>query len=221
MNCSKCTEQVCQIRQKDYLPDCCPMLDTDCINAGVNEYKNEDIAKFYADSLKSMGKSFGKMPRVIEAAYFCKLRGYKKIGVAYCSGMLKFGKAVCEILESYGFEVVSCGCKTGGFGPEELVSKDLLGDFGKPRPTPNLQDIPEKFRKPRAICNPIGQAMLLNKAGTQFNVIAGLCVGHDSLFMKYSDAMCTTVVMKDRLFPEQCAPSIDEARKYGEISDFE
>ena len=31
------------------------------------------------------------------------------------------------------------------------------------------------------------------------NVIVGLCVGHDMLFTKYSDAPVTTLVVKDRV----------------------
>ena len=34
---------------------------------------------------------------------------------------------------------------------------------------------------------------------TQLNIVFGLCVGHDSLFYKYSDAICTTLVAKDRV----------------------
>ena len=37
-----------------------------------------------------------------------------------------------------------------------------------------------------SMCNPILQAMLLNEAGTQFNIVLGLCVGHDSLFFRYA-----------------------------------
>ena len=40
---------------------------------------------------------------------------------------------------------------------------------------------------------------VLNKATTDFNIIFGLCVGHDSLFMRYSHALCTTLVTKDRV----------------------
>ena len=43
------------------------------------------------------------------------------------------------------------------------------------------------------------QAELLNREGTQFNVCLGLCVGHDSLFYKYSKALVTTLVAKDRV----------------------
>lgn len=50
-----------------------------------------------------------------------------------------------------------------------------------------------------AMCNPIGQASLLNEQKTEFNVAIGLCVGHDSLFYRYSDAPVTTLVAKDRV----------------------
>ena len=49
------------------------------------------------------------------------------------------------------------------------------------------------------MCNPIGQAMLLNKAKTKLNIILGLCVGHDSLFIKYSEAPVTVFAVKDRV----------------------
>ena len=41
------------------------------------------------------------------------------------------------------------------------------------------------------MCNPIAQAELLNRAETQFNICLGLCVGHDSLFYRYSQAPVT------------------------------
>ena len=49
------------------------------------------------------------------------------------------------------------------------------------------------------MCNPIAQAKILNHAQTDFNILLGLCVGHDSLFMKYSKAMVTVFAVKDRL----------------------
>jgi len=48
-------------------------------------------------------------------------------------------------------------------------------------------------------CNPVAQAKLLNRAQTEMNIIVGLCVGHDMLFSKYSEAPVTTLVVKDRV----------------------
>lgn len=48
-------------------------------------------------------------------------------------------------------------------------------------------------------CNPVGQAVVLNRAGTELNVIMGLCIGHDLLFTRFSEAPVTTLVVKDRV----------------------
>ena len=50
-----------------------------------------------------------------------------------------------------------------------------------------------------AMCNPVLQALVLNEEKTHFNVLMGLCVGHDSLFLKYASAPCTILAAKDRL----------------------
>lgn len=80
--------------------------------------------------------------------------------------------------------MVSVICKTGS------IPKDKAG-------------VPQQFRvRPgtyEVMCNPIAQAELLNREETQFNVCLGLCVGHDSLFYKYSKALVTTLVAKDRV----------------------
>ncbi|MPM98578.1 hypothetical protein SDC9_145766 [bioreactor metagenome] len=49
------------------------------------------------------------------------------------------------------------------------------------------------------MCNPIGQANFLNSAKTELNIMLGLCVGHDSLFIKCSDAPITVFAVKDRV----------------------
>jgi len=41
--------------------------------------------------------------------------------------------------------------------------------------------------------------LFLNKSKTDLNILLGLCVGHDSLFIKYSDAPITVLAVKDRV----------------------
>ena len=64
------------------------------------------------------------------------------------------------------------------------------------------------------MCNPILQAKLLNRQGTELNIVVGLCVGHDSLFYKYSDALCTTLVTKDRVTGNNPAAALYTADSY-------
>ena len=50
-----------------------------------------------------------------------------------------------------------------------------------------------------AICNPIAQAKILDSRGVDFNIVIGLCVGHDSLFLKYTNTLSTVLIVKDRV----------------------
>ena len=72
------------------------------------------------------------------------------------------------------------------------------------------------------MCNPIGQAMVLNEAGTDFNIMLGLCVGHDTLFFKYIEGPVTVLAVKDRvtghnpLGPIYCAKGYYKKKFYPE-----
>ena len=51
-----------------------------------------------------------------------------------------------------------------------------------------------------AMCNPIAQAELMNEANTELNVMLGLCVGHDTLFIRHSKAPVTIIAAKDHVY---------------------
>ena len=90
---------------------------------------------------------------------------------------------VDRVLRQNGFQVASVICKTGS------IPKDRAGVPPEYRVRPGTYEV---------MCNPIAQAELLNRAETQFNICLGLCVGHDSLFYRYSQAPVTTLVATDR-----------------------
>jgi uncharacterized metal-binding protein len=115
---------------------------------------------------------------------FAKASGFTKLGLAFCVGLRKEAMEINRIFESSGFEVSSVACKTGARPKEELGIKDAEKVH------------PGQFE---AMCNPAAQAMLLNKAKTELNVLLGLCVGHDTLFIKYSEAPITVLAVKDRV----------------------
>lgn len=122
--------------------------------------------------------------RVEDTLAFAKLMGYRKIGIATCIGLLEEANRLSDILTSQGFAPESVCCKAGSVDKLELG----LTESDKVRPG--------TFEP---ACNPIAQARLLNEAGTDMNVIVGLCVGHDMLFNKHSEAPVTTLVVKDRV----------------------
>jgi uncharacterized metal-binding protein len=122
--------------------------------------------------------------RVEETVAFAKLMGYRRLGIATCLGLLDESDRLTAILEGQGFDVLSVCCKTGSIDKLQLG----LAEGDKVRPG--------SFEP---ACNPIAQAHMLNASGAQMNLIVGLCVGHDMLFTKHSDAPVTTIVVKDRV----------------------
>ncbi len=246
MNCAKCKSQSCQIKSKQNWPNNCPMWDEGLISRGLALYKEGGNEEMYANGMKGMRHVMGRMSRVMEAVSFCKANGYKKIGVAYCSGMLPYGRMVVDIFEEYGFEVVSAGCKTAGLGAGDFIDLEKYGIKRADPPAPQVDaaraNAPKKEFKPlfpedgkipewptfdpknvkdrprppmnRASCNPLGQAEAINSENTEFNIVVGLCVGHDTLFLKQSEAPCTVVVVKDRLYHDICKPAVEAAYEY-------
>ncbi len=122
--------------------------------------------------------------RVEDTIAFAKLMGYEKIGIATCIGLLEETDKLALIFKAQGLNPVSVCCKAGSIDKLELG----LEESDKVRPG--------TFEP---ACNPVAQAKLLNRARTDMNVIVGLCVGHDMLFSKYSEAPVTTLVAKDRV----------------------
>jgi uncharacterized metal-binding protein len=122
--------------------------------------------------------------RVEDTIAFAKLMGYKKIGMATCIGLLDESERLAKILTAQGFEPLSVCCKAGSIDKLELG----LAETDKVRPG--------TFEP---ACNPIAQAEICNRMGTDMNIIVGLCVGHDMLFNKHSKAPVTTLIVKDRV----------------------
>lgn len=137
--------------------------------------------------------------RVEEIIEFSKKMGYQRIGVAFCAGLFSEANTFVRILEKHGFEALSVCCKVGG------VPKEFLG----------LKD-GEKVRigTYETMCNPINQAEIFNTAKTDFNVLVGLCVGHDSLFFKHAKALSTVLVAKDRVLGHNPVAALYGAKVY-------
>lgn len=120
--------------------------------------------------------------RVQDTIKFASLLGAARIGIASCTIMLEETRTLAALLEQAGFHVEAVGCKLENNRRADL-GLDPLADGGEGG----------------VVCNPIMQALLLNEAGTDLNVLMGICVGHDALFCKYSDAPVTTFATKDFL----------------------
>ena len=185
--CAYCPPEIraCRRGEPDRGPGWCPTkVDEPAIEIGFAKYQDPFLAKFARESARVEAEGYCQWTRVEEVCVLAKKMGFKKIGVAFCLGVMDLANIVSRILESHGFTVASVCCKNGGIAKEEIG----LADGDKIHPG-NFE----------AMCNPVAQAEILNRANTDFNVVVGLCVGHDSLFFHHSKALATTLVAKDRV----------------------
>jgi len=199
VECAKCTRVVCGSEHYMEGPENCPTkTKAELIKKVVREYDDPEVKEFARQASIQEFECYMNMPeglttrypRVEEVVQFAKKMGYKKLGIAFCDGLRGEAEILNTILEKRGFEVVSVCCKAGGIPKETIGIKDE-------------EKIISKFRGSghwESMCSPITQAEILNDAGTEFNILVGLCVGHDSLFFKYAKAPVTVLVAKDRVF---------------------
>lgn len=206
LSCTDCSVYNCRTRSSQFPAFCLTTKDNEGhpVSEDIAEIRErlqgDDIDAIVARaSAQVEGLFYGKLTRVEEIMEFARRIGAKKIGIATCAGLIEESKIFAKILTAKGFEHYSAICKVGS------VDKTEIGILEEHKIRPGSHE---------AMCNPILQARILNYHKTDLNVVVGLCVGHDSLFIKYSDALVTTLVTKDRLTGHNPAAALYTAQSY-------
>jgi len=200
IDCAACpfknAERLCMNPEGKHPDNCTTLHGEEVFAKALAEYEKPDIRAFAYQASVQEGEGYAGReqgyaqvkplkPRILEIAEFARRMKYTRLGLVFCAGLAREGKLVAEFYRAKGFEVVSTICKVG------QVPKETLG-------VTDAQKI--AIGRHESMCNPISQAMTMNAAQTHFNVLLGLCVGHDSLVFKYSEAPCTVLAAKDRVF---------------------
>lgn len=196
-SCVDCAVTACEKKDGNY-PDFCltASLDEELLEEALACYEDPENHKLAIAAAEVEYEGYLKLTRVEEIIKFAGKIGAKKIGIATCVGLIRESRTLAKILRSHGLEVIGVACKTGA------VDKSRIG-------------IPEECQEIGChMCNPILQAKYLNKEKTDLNVVVGLCVGHDSLFYKHSDAPVTTAVTKDRVLGHNPVAALYTAESY-------
>ena len=210
--CTKCAviEKACRL-EKGKGPKWCPTKnESESLEEALKEYEGADVKEFARLASIQEGscyicreaKPFVMIPtksRLEELIEFSHRMGYRRLGMAFCGGLTQEASILSEVLEKHGFEVIAVSCKVGGVPKERIGVKDeekvKIGGF-------------------ESMCNPITQAMILNKAKTDFNIMLGLCIGHDSLFLKYIEGFTTVFAVKDRVTGHTPMAALYTSRSY-------
>ena len=172
MICAVCEDKVCLKGEK-------------CSELSLYNNREENI-KIYLENkedrrVMASSACIGKnIPRLEEVLRYIEYMNIQNVGIAFCKGLQNEGRMIHKFLEDRGIKVYSVICGNEG------IDKGEVG-------------IEKKSDAFEISCNPYGQGNVLNKVKTELNIAVGLCVGHDMLFNKYSEAPVTTLVVKDRV----------------------
>lgn len=198
-SCAACSfnipERVCMTAKGKGAKGCPTLVQKKILAEANKEYEIKNVQKFANKASLQEAECYvnrdqtpyimqPSKTRIVETCEFAMKMEYKKIGLAFCLGLSREAMVVEEIIKGYGFEVISICCKAGKT-PKEVIG--LTDDEKVCRGTDE------------SMCNPIFQAKALNSQEVDFNILLGLCVGHDTLFFQYSDIPTTVLAVKDRV----------------------
>jgi uncharacterized metal-binding protein len=219
--CARCpikiTDRLCREPDGKFPPFCPTANRPDIVARAVSAYDEPETLRFahaasaqegqgYADKELGYARVRPAKSRIQEIIEFSRKMNYTRLGMGFCSGLRKEAAVVEKILTGHGFQVVSAICKVG------QIPKERLGIQEEEKIIPGCFE---------SMCNPIAQAYLLNEEKTEFNILLGLCVGHDSLFLKNAEAPCTVLAVKDRLLGHNPLAAIYTAESYYRALNYE
>ena len=201
ISCSECVQLNCYRHDKRF-PNFCLTegADREVVRKISRRYRGRNPDAVIARAAAEVeGVYYGKLTRIEEIIAFANRIGAKRIGIATCIGLIQETRVFAKVLKAHSLIPYTVLCKVGS------VDKTEIG-------------IPDELKVKRgsyeAICNPILQARLLNEQKTDLNVLVGLCVGHDCLFIKHSDAPVTTLITKDRVLGHNPAAALYTSNFY-------
>jgi uncharacterized metal-binding protein len=181
--CAECARLACDVGEAERYPLNCPSKDQN-ESEMLAPYREGDDARLARNAALVEAYGYCRLTRLEETMDFARRCGFSRLGLAFCIGLQREAAVVARVLRANGFAVESVVCKNGALPKEELglAQEDKVS--------------PGEYE---SMCNPIGQARALGQAQTQLNLLLGLCVGHDSLFVKHSEAPVTVLAVKDRV----------------------
>jgi len=197
INCAVCgvIKKACRFPDGKGPTSCPTETQKQLIDKMLPEYDTVELAEFAKQASIQEGECYAYRDREPFIMHPCKSRleetiefaqkmKFKRIGIAFCGGVTAEAAMLTEILKKHDFDVIAVSCKVGAVPKERIGLRDdqkvRIGSF-------------------EPMCNPICQAEILNRQNVDFTIALNLCVGHDSLFLKYFKGLMTVFSVKDRV----------------------
>ena len=146
MNCTDCKDKACYVNGRDC---------TSIREKIVETYQDLENQKLMKVSAALEAEGYMQLTRVEELIKFSEKMGYKHLGIAFCIGFTDEAATLQDLLKTR-FDVSSVCCKVCGLSKDEFRLKKVR------------EVAVEKM------CNPIGQAEILNQEKTDLNILSEL-----------------------------------------------
>ena len=168
-------------------PDCPSRTAPSILDKAREDYQNPgtEAQRLYQAFGRLIHTGGAKKSRLEHIVDFCRSLEISTMGIASCLRYIKEVHYLRNLFEEQGWRSHVAICKVGGFTVSDIaVEKDT--DW--------------------IVCNPLGQAYLLNDLNCEVNVTLGLCMGHEMIFNHYSQGYVTNLIVKEKI---SCERSLD------------
>jgi len=191
-----CTD-ICKIyaSRTDEIPEECPgKLYLNVLEEVKKIYREEesDAKKIWNAFAKLLHTGGAKKSRLEHIVDFSHAMDIKIIGIAGCVRYIEECVYVNNIFKEQGLESHIIMCKVGGFKTKD-INIDKVTDW--------------------TICNPLAQALILNKLNCEINVTLGLCMGQELIFNRYAKGFVTNLIVKEKISEERPRDTINRMIK--------
>lgn len=180
MRCTSCSSKSCRTDAKDCF---------DVKEMSLSIFQDPKISSYArsASLLIDNGRA-GTLNRTEEVLEYIKDQGYERVGVAYCFGIPHHAQSLEKRLKAAGTTPIMVQCTAGGVLEKEIAPEKTNGTTS---------------------CNPVGQALALEKKKAEFVIEMGLCMGHDVIFHENLKIPHTTLLVKDRIYKHNPAVALE------------
>jgi uncharacterized metal-binding protein/predicted Fe-Mo cluster-binding NifX family protein len=180
-------------RDREDVLDCLSCTNRVCLDGKVCETAsavfngqsetNSELAHMLDAAIDIASEKERTLCRLSELIYFCLEMQYERLGIAYCLDLEEPTEILARVLRRF-FTVFPVCCKVGGLAQNHPQNTTTRYDRQK--------------TDGEVSCNPWGQAQVLNGLNTDLNIMVGLCMGADCIFMQASQAPATGLFIKDK-----------------------
>jgi len=181
VECSKCQSYVCKLGRDDSPTENCPMHSDFPSFEELYSEEEQKNAAYQAALVEAEG--YCEWTRIREIAEYALKLGVRRVGVAFCSDMIREAKLAASYLRDRDLDV---------FLPPESPG-----------------------------CDPIAQAEFFHQTQTQINVVCGMRVDHEALFIAASTSPVIVLVARDERLCHNPVSALYTSASYSRTRLFE